>query len=41
MSLQYTNLIREEKETAEEWIGHLRVKVNEHEYKERDGRLKE
>ena len=34
-------LVREEKESAEEWLGNLRVNVNEWEYKEKDKRLKE
>ena len=33
---QYCKLIREKKENAKEWMGHLRGQ-----YKERDGRLKE
>ena len=34
-------MVREEKESAEEWMGHLGVKTKECEYKERDMRLKE
>ena len=41
LSQQYCKLIREEKESPEEWMGHLRVKANECECKDRDKRLKE
>ena len=33
--LQYCKLIKEEKESAEEWMSHLRVKANKCEHKER------
>ena len=34
--LQYYELVREEKERAEERMGHLRFKANECEYKKKD-----
>ena len=37
--LQHCKLAREEKESAEEWMSHLRIKGNESEYKGRDRRL--
>ena len=40
LSLPHCKLVIE-KESREEWMGHLSVKVNESEYKEKDGRLKE
>ena len=41
LSLQNCKQVGEEKESAEEWMGHLRVKANECEYKERARMLKE
>ena len=35
LSLQYNNLIREQGENAEEWLGHLRIKANECKYKKK------
>ena len=37
----YCKLVREENGSAEEWMGHVRVKANEYEYKQRDRRLNE
>ena len=39
--LQYHKLTREQNENAEEWMDHLRLKVNVCAYKERGKRLKE
>ena len=39
LSLQYCKLIRQQSENDEDWIGHLRIKVYECEYKEEDRRL--
>ena len=36
LSLQSCKLIREDKGSTEEWMGCIRVKVNECEYKEKD-----
>ena len=36
LSLQYCKVIGEQNEKSEEWIGHLRIKVNECEYKENE-----
>ena len=41
LSLQYCKLIKEQDENAEEWMGHLIIKVNEFGYKEKDRRFKE
>ena len=41
LSLQYCKLVRDEKESTEAWIGHLKVKANECEYKQRNRRPKE
>ena len=41
MSLQYCEQVREEKESAEIWIGCMRVKANGCKYKESRRRLKE
>ena len=38
--MQYCKSVKENK-NAEDWIGHLRVRANECEYKEEDRRLKE
>ena len=40
-SLQHCNLITDQNENAEEWIGHFRIIGNERCYKEKDSRLKE
>ena len=40
LSLQYCNLTIEQNKNAEEWIGHLRIKVQECWYKEKSRRLK-
>ena len=34
LSSQYCKLVREEKESDEDWMGQLRIKQNEHEYRE-------
>ena len=41
MTVGYCTLIREETENAEKWMGNLRVKADEYEYKERDRRIKD
>ena len=42
LSLQYPKLIRKQNEnTKEEWMGHLRIKGKHCSYKEKDRRLKE
>ena len=41
LSLQYSKLIMEQSENAEEWMGHLRLKANEYGYKETRRKLKE
>ena len=41
LPLQYCKLLGEPSDDAAEWIGCLRVKANECEYKEKDRRLKE
>ena len=41
LSLKYWKLIREQSKNADEWVGYLRMKANEYEYKEKDRRLKE
>ena len=39
--LQCCKLVREEKVSAEEWLGQLGTKVHVCEYKERDSRIKD
>ena len=41
LSLQYFKQTREQNEKAEEWMGHLRIKVNEFGYNKRDRKPKE
>ena len=41
ISLQYCKLVREQKENAREWMGHLRMKANKCSYREKHIRLKE
>ena len=38
--LEYYKLIRRQSKNAEEWMGHLRIEVNECEYIQKDRRLK-
>ena len=41
LSLQYCKLLRDNNESAKLLMGHLRIKVNEHNYQKLDRRLKE
>ena len=41
LSLQSHKLIREQKQNAKEWMGHLRIKTNKCGYQQEDRRLKE
>ena len=41
LSLQYCKLISKHNENTEEWMGHLRIKSTECEYKRKDKILKE
>ena len=36
LSFQYCKIIREQSKNTKEWVGHLGIKANESEYKEKD-----